>query len=255
MPQLENLLRERIQQGVWKAGERLPSEARLAADLGVGRSSVREAIRLLARDGMVDVRHGIGTFVIATGGDESGDLHALLRRARTLEAYEVRRALEVEGARLAAQRARPEDLERLRARLRERQERLEGDPSDFVDADLEFHRAVMELSGNPVLVALFASVEPVLRAALVELVTHETGLPDVSCSHTDLLEALARGDAEAAIAATVENLEITMAFVRAKPAGAPLHPTGGGDRPAADAHPRSPATVDRSLDQTGNSAR
>ncbi|GAA3123106.1 FadR/GntR family transcriptional regulator [Streptosporangium carneum] len=220
VPQLESLLRELLREKRWKAGERLPSEVRLAEELGVGRSSVREAIRLLARDGLVDVRHGSGTFVtdLSPVTEEEPDVRRLLRRARLLEAYEVRRALEVEAARLAAQRIRPEDVERLRARLRDRQERSCGEPSAFVDADLEFHRAIVELSGNDVLVGLFTLVRPVLREALIEMVAHETALPDVSCAHADVLEALARGDAEAAIAATVDNLESTMAFIRAEAA-------------------------------------
>ncbi|MEV7013738.1 FCD domain-containing protein [Streptosporangium sp. NPDC051022] len=218
VPQLENLLRELLREQRWKAGERLPSEVRLAEELGVGRSSVREAVRLLARDGLLDVRHGSGTFVVAPPPvtEETPDVRQLLRRARLLEAYEVRRALEVEAARLAAQRIRPEDVERLRSRLRDRQDRAGGDPAAFVDADLEFHHAIMELSGNAVLVGLFTVVRPVLREALIEMVTHEARLPDVSCAHADVLEALARGDAEAAVAATVDNLEGTMAFIKAE---------------------------------------
>ncbi|MFF4411327.1 FadR/GntR family transcriptional regulator [Streptosporangium sp. NPDC001559] len=218
VPQLESLLRELLREQRWKAGERLPSEVRLAEELGVGRSSVREAIRLLARDGLVDVRHGSGTFVtdLSAVPHEGPDVRQLLRRARLLEAYEVRRALEVEAARLTARRIRPEDVERLRASLRERQERVGGDPAAFVDADLDFHHAIVELSGNAVLVGLFDVVRPVLRAALIEMVTHEAALPDVSCAHADVLEALARGDAEAAVAATADNLEGTMAFIRAE---------------------------------------
>lgn len=220
VPQLENLLRELIRNGRWKAGERLPSEVGLAAELGVGRSSVRETLRLLARDGLVDVRHGSGTFVadVLPAIAETPDVNELLRRARLLEAYEVRRALEVEAARLAARRARPEDVERLKLRLRNRQERIGDEASAFVDADLDFHRAVVELSGNAVLLGLFTTVEPVLREALVEMVEHETDMPDVSCSHADLLAALENGDVEGAIAATVENLEAVLTLIRTESA-------------------------------------
>ncbi|QUH01724.1 FadR family transcriptional regulator [Saccharopolyspora erythraea] len=215
VPEVERALRELLAEGRWAAGEKLPSEVQLAADLGVGRSSVREAVRLLARDGLLDVRHGSGTFV-AAAQEETGDLRRMLRRARLLEVYEVRRALEVESARLAAQRVRPEDVEGIAERLSRRQARLDGDPAAFVDADLDFHRVVVELSGNAVLLGLFDSVRPALAEALTAMVAHETGIPDVSCAHADLLEALRRGDSEAAVAATVENLESVMATVRAK---------------------------------------
>ncbi|MER7788226.1 FCD domain-containing protein [Streptomyces sp. NPDC097640] len=223
VPQVEGALRDMLREGRWGPGERLPNEVKLAAELGVGRSSVREAVRLLARDGLLDVRHGSGTFAAPTAPEQAApeqaeaagepDLPQLLRRARLLEVYEVRRALEVEAARLAARRTRPEDVARLAADLKRRQESAAAGPAAFVDADLEFHRTVVELSGNAVLLGLFTSVLPVLREALVEMVTYETRLPDLSHAHAELLDALARGDAAAAVAATAAHLESVMALV------------------------------------------
>ncbi|GAB3574234.1 FCD domain-containing protein [Amycolatopsis endophytica] len=213
VPQVASLLRERLRHGGFSPGDRLPNEVQLAAEFGVGRSSVREAVRLLVQDGLLDVRHGSGTFVAAADPD-TGDVRQLVRRARVLEVYEVRRALEVEAARLAARRVRPEDVEALRAGLRERQDRRDGDPAVFVDADLAFHRAVVELSGNALLLSLFTAAEPVLREILTEMVRHEKHLPDSSVAHADLLDALERGDAEAAVAATVANLEPVLCGVR-----------------------------------------
>ncbi|WP_246618770.1 FadR/GntR family transcriptional regulator [Streptomyces javensis] len=211
VPRVESALRTMLAEGRWRPGERLPNEVALAAELGVGRSSVREAVRLLAHDGLVEVRHGSGTYAAqppAPAGE--GDMRRLLRRARLREVYEVRRALEVEAARLAAGRIRPEDIGRLRDHLSLREERVGGDPAAFIDADLAFHRTVVELSGNAVLLGLLTSVLPVLREALVEMVSHEPALPDVSCAHAELLDGLARGDADAAIAATVSHLEAVM---------------------------------------------
>ncbi|MFI0731955.1 FadR/GntR family transcriptional regulator [Streptomyces sp. NPDC021225] len=223
VPQVEGALRDMLREGRWGPGERLPNEVMLAAELGVGRSSVREAVRLLARDGLLDVRHGSGTFAAPTAPEQAApeqagaagepDLPQLLRRARLLEVYEVRRALEVEAARLAARRTRPEDVARLAADLKRRQESAGAGPAAFVDADLEFHRTVVELSGNAVLLGLFTSVLPVLREALVEMVTYETRLPDLSHAHAELLDALARGDAAAAVAATAAHLASVMALV------------------------------------------
>jgi DNA-binding FadR family transcriptional regulator len=206
VPQVERLLRELVRTGRWRVGDRLPNEIDLARELGVGRSSVREAVRLLARDGVLDVRHGAGTFVADVVAPPT-DVATMLRRARLREVYEVRRALEVEAARLAARRARPEDVGALRATLARRQALVAGDPVTFVEADLRFHCAVVELAGNPLLVELFTSVLPVLREALVELERYETGRPDTSDAHEGLLSALERGDADDAIAATIENLE------------------------------------------------
>ncbi|MFD9894308.1 FadR/GntR family transcriptional regulator [Amycolatopsis sp. NPDC059027] len=213
VPQVERLLREMLREKRWGAGGRLPNEVQLAAELGVGRSSVREAIRLLARDGWVDVRHGSGTFAAR---EIPVDVGRMLRRAELLELHEVRRALEVEAARLAAKRIRREDVAGLAARLDNRQAHLEDGPAAFVDADLDFHRGVVELSGNAVLLGLFDSVRLQLREALVDMVAHEAGLPDQSCSHAELLTALENGDPEAAIAATVSNVDTIMDFLRSK---------------------------------------
>lgn len=205
VPQVERLLRERIRKGDWRQGERLPSEAQLAVDTGVGRSSVREAVRLLVRDGVLDVRHGSGTFVADPQG-RAVDATQLMRRARLREVYEARRALEVEAARLAALRATPADVARLRDLIAVRHGLKGASPEVFVDADLAFHRAVVELAGNAILLDLYATAVPVMREALVAMETHEAELPDTADAHDALVDAIERGDPEAAIAATVENM-------------------------------------------------
>ena len=212
MPQLEELFRRRIDAGEWEVGQRLPSETELAAEVGVGRSSVREAVKLLARDGLLDVRHGVGTFV-AESADEPA-LDQLLRRARVLEVLEVRRALEMEAARLAAERSRPEDLAEIRDQVADRHALQVGGADAFVAADLEFHRSVVVLAGNSVLTALFDSVRPVLHTALVEMVDNEPELPDTGDAHDALVDALEAGDGTAAVAATAANLDPMIAKLR-----------------------------------------
>ncbi|MBP1161978.1 MULTISPECIES: FadR/GntR family transcriptional regulator [Rhodococcus] len=208
VPQLERLLRERISSGHWAAGQRLPRESDLATELGVGRSSIREAVRLLAQDGQLIVRHGVGTFVTESGATPSAsDLPRLLRRARLLEVFEVRRALEVEAARLAAARARSHDLSAIRSGLAARHSLLGNDIEDFVDADLDFHASIVTLSGNAVLASLFASVRPLLRDALIELEKDEPDHPDTSSAHDDLLAAIEAQDGAAAMAAVAANID------------------------------------------------
>ncbi|MGO4202402.1 FCD domain-containing protein [Rhodococcus sp. TAF43] len=212
VPQLEALLAQRIRTGEWAVGERIPSETELATEIGVGRSSVREAVRLLVRDGLLDVRRGIGTFVVEPQTGDPG-LEQLLRRSRILEVLEVRRALEAEAARLAAERAHPEGLAKVRRQLAERHARQPLDAEAFVEADLDFHQAVVELAGNSVLSALFASVRPVLHEVLVEMVRNEP-IPDTACAHDALVHALEEGDPTAAVAATEANLDPVMATLR-----------------------------------------
>jgi len=217
VPRVEAALRAALAGGRWEVGHRLPNEAELARELGVGRSSVREAVRLLARDGLLDVRHGVGTFVARTpAGRDTVDER--LRRARLLEVYEVRRALEVEAARLAAERSLPEERAELGRLFAEHQAHSPQAAAEFVDTDLAFHLAVVELSRNAVLLDLFTAALPILRTALVEMIENEPGLPDTSCAHLDLLAALEAGDAAAATAATLDNLEVVIHYIRAQEA-------------------------------------
>lgn len=214
VPQIERMLREHLRRGGWAVGERVPSEAALAVELGVGRSSIREAIRLLSRDGLLEVRHGSGTYVAADPPLEQESVAELMRRARLLEVYEVRRSLEVEAARLAAQRAPADGIPALRAQLRDRAAHAD-DPARFVAVDLEFHEAVVRLADNALLTRLYTTARPVIEAALVERISHDGPLLDVDDAHDDLLTAIADHDEAAAIEATVANLERTMQQLRA----------------------------------------
>lgn len=117
-------LREQITGGSWPVGTKLPGETTLAASLGVGRSTVREALRALAGAGLVQARQGAGVFVIAAEPEE--DWATRLRRAAVTDVYEVRISIEVEAARLAARRRTDEDLAALTAALAGRRAAADG---------------------------------------------------------------------------------------------------------------------------------
>ncbi|WP_292698604.1 GntR family transcriptional regulator, partial [Microbacterium sp. 69-10] len=105
-------LLERIQSGEWSLGAKLPGETTLAPQLGVGRSTVREAIRLLAGRGILDARQGSGVYLMAL--DVAEEWEQVLRRADIVAVIEARTAIEVEAAMLAAQRRTPADLRAIR---------------------------------------------------------------------------------------------------------------------------------------------
>ncbi|WP_030611100.1 FadR/GntR family transcriptional regulator [Streptomyces fulvoviolaceus] len=193
-------LRAQITGGDWPVGTRLPGETTLAKELGVGRSTVREALRALAGAGLVQPRQGAGVFVIATESVE--DWPARLRRAAVTDVYEVRMAVEVHAARLAAGRRTSEDVAALELALAGRRAASASDDVAFVDADIAFHAAVVAAAHNPVLADLFTEFTPVLRKGLVDLLAL-TGLrtddPNTADdAHAALVGAVADGDAEAA---------------------------------------------------------
>lgn len=166
--QAAELLLARIHSGEWAVGAKLPSEMTLVPELGVGRSTVREAIRQLAGRGILTSRQGAGVFVTAT--EPQDDLGDVLRRADIVSVIEARIAIETEAAALAAARRTGADLDSLRAAFVSR-ERDFPSVVELVAADTAFHRAVVVASHNPVLVELFDSFVPRLQDAMVEMLS------------------------------------------------------------------------------------
>ena len=199
-------LQEQISLGHLVPGERLPTEGELTVQLGVSRTTIRESVRVLAHVGLLDVRQGDGTYVRATT-PVAEPLDQRLRRSAALEVYEVRRVLELETARLAAQRRTEEDLAVLRRHLAAREKAGEdGDLEALVEADVALHLAVAAAGKNGVLVDLFRTFTGVLRATIADL-TRDPALGDTSELHRMLVNAIAEGDAAAAVDATTRLLE------------------------------------------------
>ncbi|MFG1604777.1 FadR/GntR family transcriptional regulator [Actinoplanes sp. NPDC049265] len=206
-------LRDQITGGQWGIGTKLPGETTLAKTLGVGRSTVREALRALAGAGLVQARQGAGVFVIATLPQE--DWAAGMRRAAITDVYEVRMLVEVEAVRLAAARRTADDVTVIRAALRRRQEAAGEGDAPFVDADIALHATIVAAAHNPVLTSLFTEFRPVLRQGLIDMV-ELLGLRDAHSdpgadAHAVLVEAVAAGDPDAAGRALLEELERTRA--------------------------------------------
>jgi DNA-binding FadR family transcriptional regulator len=209
-------LREQITSGEWAVGTRLPGETTLAKSLGVGRSTVREALRALAGAGLVQARQGSGVFVIATTPEE--DWSTQLRQAAITDVYEVRMLVEVEAAQLAARRRTDEDIAALREALTVRRNAGEAGNAAFVEADIALHEAVVAAAHNPVLTGLFTQFVPILKQRLLDLIE----LLDLRSGdahhgeegHTALVTAVVERDAAAAGAALREELEGTLALLR-----------------------------------------
>lgn len=207
-------LREQVLSGQWAVGTRLPAETELAQRLEVGRSTVREAVRALVHAGLLETRQGSGTYVRSVTPEAGWEPR--LRRAAVLDAYEVRQALEVQAARLAASRRTDADIAALRACLAGRERaRAHGRDARFIELDLAFHRAVVAAAHNPLLAEMFDSFVAVLREALLTVVT-DSGLGNVGAdaAHTRLAEAIEAGNAAAAERATHDHLDPTAAAVR-----------------------------------------
>ncbi|MFE6688794.1 FadR/GntR family transcriptional regulator [Streptomyces sp. NPDC057743] len=190
-----------IVSGALRPGDRLPKESELAAELGLSRNSLREAVRALALIRILDVRQGDGTYV--TSLDPQLLLEALSfvvdfhRDDTVLEFLAVRRILEPAATGMAAGRITAPELDALQAQL----DALGTDPSveQLVACDLEFHRRIVAAAGNEVLCSLLDGLSgPTTRARVWRGLTQKDAVARTLTEHRAILGALRDADAEAA---------------------------------------------------------
>ncbi|MCV7355053.1 FadR/GntR family transcriptional regulator [Mycolicibacterium fluoranthenivorans] len=193
--QVIDQLRASVTAGEYPIGTKIPTEPALSETLGVGRNTVREAVRALAHGGILEVRQGDGTYVRATS-EVSGALRRLCG-SELREVLQVRRCLEVEGARLAASARTEDDLAELWQLLHRRDElQRENAVEDFVRADAELHFAVVRSAHNTVLTELYRGLTEVVLAS-VATTTHDTAAA-AHIRHRGLVEAIDAGDVDRA---------------------------------------------------------
>lgn len=203
--QAAELLLARIKAGEWTLGAKIPGETTLASQLGVGRSTVREAIRLLAGRGVLTSRHGAGVFVSAL--DVRDDWDTVLRRADISAVLEARIAIEVESAALAADRRSTSNLRALQQALDYRDTHrtvLE----EHVDADHRFHRCIVASAQNAVLLELFDTFTPRNRLAMIDMLRlrGSYGNDADHAAHRDIYDAIKDRDADRAATLTRHHL-------------------------------------------------
>lgn len=198
---------EQIASQALKPGDRLPTESKLMVALGVSRTVVREGISRLQAGGVIETRHGIGSFVLAPRAEKFGiDMVPATTLRDVLSVLELRISLETECAGLAAQRAQPEDAARIRAAL-EAIETTGRDGGDSVQADLQFHIAVARATGNRYFVDILTQMGTALiprkriDSAGIAHADPKAYLALVNLEHESILDAIARHDADGARAA------------------------------------------------------
>jgi GntR family transcriptional repressor for pyruvate dehydrogenase complex len=199
-------LKSRLLSGEFKIGEKLPTEAALAADFGIGRTTLREAVRVLEHSGLLVVRHGSGTYLRAL--TDTGGLSTRLRQGRVMEVLEVRRALEIEMARMAAAHRTESALAALRVCLNGMRLSLNRqDERSFLDADMEIYRILAAGTGNSLLVDIHNSFSEALRLALTQVVAIPGVMTNCLSRHEQLYDAISAKDADLAEAIAKSHLE------------------------------------------------
>jgi GntR family transcriptional repressor for pyruvate dehydrogenase complex len=210
-------IKELISSGEFTAGARLPTERELTRRFGVSRSSLREAVRALAVVGVLEPRVGDGTYVttlepdlLLTGIAFVGDL---ARAESLLEIHDVRRILEPEATRRAAQRLTDDDFTLLADCLR-RMETADSVPA-FIEADTAFHRIILDACGSRTLASLIQNLSSgTVRARMWQSVVARGAVEATVASHWSIYTALVARDADRAAAADVMHLGIAEEWLR-----------------------------------------
>jgi GntR family transcriptional repressor for pyruvate dehydrogenase complex len=195
-----------------KPGDPLPPERELTESFGVGRSSIREALRMLESQGVITGANG-GTFVVA---EAANPLHSSLQLVFALDnetgvhdLFELRRIIDCEAAALAAERRDSLDLAEMSSAIAEMEATLAAHGRDerFVNADLRFHVAVAEATGNRLIVYSMQAVRDVVRRALEQVVNVPHSPESAVLEHRAVHEAIEARNPDWARTAMREHLE------------------------------------------------
>ena len=210
-------IKAKIAAGQLRPGQRLPTERELAVELGLSRSSMREAVRALTALGVLEARHGAGVYVTKLEPqdllDTFGVVAEISRGETLLHLVQVRKILEPAAAAMAAARMAEDDLGRLRAEMAAMERGLTVE--EIVGHDLEFHRIITEAAGNPVLSAILDGLNGrTFRARVWRGYREEGVFPRTFREHEQIYRALVERDPDGARIATAVHIGAVADWLR-----------------------------------------
>lgn len=187
-------LQEQISLGHYKINEKLPIEAELMKSFGVGRSSIREAMKLLANSGLLRIQQGVGTFVQEVNTTRE-PMDQRLMRANVQDLDEVRQLLELKIAEKAAINRSEDDIIAMKKHLSNRMIAAnEGNIEECIEADVQFHIAIAEASKNEILADLYKSASVHLKKGFLHLYPDTKIFLETSAIHEQLLKSIIAKD-------------------------------------------------------------
>ncbi|MEL6269116.1 MAG: FadR/GntR family transcriptional regulator [Chloroflexota bacterium] len=199
--QMAQRIREQIINGDLKAGDQLPNERTLAQMFGVSRTVVREAIKTLKQEGLVEVRAGLGTFIVDDTGkafkQSFGLLLSVWQGNHRDDLIVIREILEPEIAALAAQHATPEQIEELEQAIASMDEHLENIP-EFAHMDHAFHLTLAKATHNAILPHLITPIVDMLQDLRERIARRDGARERGQAHHRHILKAVKEKDPERA---------------------------------------------------------
>jgi len=213
--QVAEQIQRLVADGVLKPGDHLPPERELAAQFGVGRSSLRDAIRTLEVMGVVQSRHGAGTVILDLDTDALVvPLASALMRKREMvaELLEVRRMIEPGLAARAAKNATRDEIARMEEILKRQRDKIRrGEPT--IEEDSEFHAALMHAARNSVILRVMDVLMDLLRESRARSLQTPGRLEKSYAGHLRILRAIRRRDGAGAEGAVRKHLHEVEAIV------------------------------------------
>jgi len=220
--QIADQIEQRILNGELRSGDRLPTERVLAEQFQASRTAVREAMKILAQKGLVEMRPGRGTIVINGAPEAMQNSIGLVMKLQVGEVggsdnlVEVREILETEIAALAAARATEDEIAAMREAIRVMDVSL-SDADAYITADNQFHRALAKATQNSLILILIDSIVNPLSEQRKHIFAVEGGPERGQFHHRRILESIIRRNPENARAAMHAHLQQVREDVRASP--------------------------------------
>jgi GntR family transcriptional repressor for pyruvate dehydrogenase complex len=215
--QVYGQLKRQLMDGVWKTGEKIPSENELCITFGVSRVTVRAAIQQLEILGLVETKHGGGTFVRDYSSmNAMTDLHSLMQISKNqdiIAVLEFRKIIEKGAIGLAVSRITDKDIDDLEGTYAALKTSA-NDPEAFAEADYAFHYRIAQIARNPIIAKVYDVIDEILSSAMVDIVRllgSEMGLK----YHRELIDALRSGDKQACEKLMEAHIEVTIQAILA----------------------------------------
>ena len=205
--EIAGLLRRQINDGILLDKERLPAERLLAETYAIARGTVRVALHLLVKDGILEIRPGSGAYVKYNKLEKN---NLMMERAKPLELIDTRFALEPHICRLAVLQASPQDIDRAEELL-SKMEASVRDPNAFSSADSAFHTLLVETTDNRLLIWIVSQINLVRNqeqwSRMRLLTLNEITITKYNAQHRQILDAVRKREPEEAATLMKQHLE------------------------------------------------
>ncbi len=215
--QASEVLNDYILNGNLKAGDFLPSEKELCKQIGIGRSTLREAIKILESQGLVRKKHGFGVVIVDESDRVVKDLLKMMivkRGSAMKELIDVRTANELKTTELAAINATDEDIQKIEHHLNIMRDNMTSTEA-YVKADIDFHMAIAESSKNKVFFLILQTIRPLLEEMIEETLKYNHRPEQSMGYHEKIYSAIKEHRPSAAVKAMREHLNATEKMLNA----------------------------------------